>query len=172
MMTSVTLDLLVGGGSSSFSYSLSMQNWWEQWRPLPGDGEGAGVELTRYASPNIKTKKYCTDNRFFKSCNIAHLAYNRSLKILTRDEDHIVLNHFYLLFVRALRFSDWVSVVDVSALCMCFSWDMKVCNTSHSAPESSSLSHQFSLLRACFQALNKLYKWIDKQQSHTVDLFS
>ena len=55
MMTSTTLDLLVGGGSSSFSYSLSMQNWWEQWRPLPGAGEWPNVELTRYASPNIKT---------------------------------------------------------------------------------------------------------------------
>ena len=55
MMTSTTLDLLVGGGSSSFSYSLSMQNWWEQWRPLPGAGECPSVELTRYASPNIKT---------------------------------------------------------------------------------------------------------------------
>ena len=132
MMTSVTLDLLVGGGRSSFSYSLSMQNWWEQWRPLPGDGGRAGVELTRYASPNIKTKKYCADNRFLKSCKIGYLAYNHSITILTRDQDKIILNHlfcFSLLFVRALVFSDWVCVVDGSALCMCFSWDMKVCNT-------------------------------------------
>ena len=142
-MTSTTLDLLLGGGSSSFSYSMSMQNWWEQWRLLSGPGEWLGVELTKNASPKIKTKKWLFSNntdaelRLPSTCISSHDSRTRLLWTISA----------------CLRFSDWDRVVDAYAVCI--SLGISKCVTLP-AESASQHPHPLSLLDLITKGMRQL----------------